>query len=68
MGPEVRARQRAPFFDVHPQTGATIEVFSTGHWRCSAGAERWLVLVGPQARLFASRSGDRSVCYGLLSL
>ena len=29
---------------------------------------RWLVLVGPPARLFASRSGDRSVCYELRSL
>ena len=29
---------------------------------------RWLVLVGPPARLFASRSGDWSVCYELLSL
>ena len=29
---------------------------------------RWLVLVGSPARLFASRSGDRSVCYELRSL
>ena len=30
---------REPLFDVHPQTGATIEVFyADRHWRRSAGA------------------------------
>jgi len=30
---------REPLFDVHPQTGAPIEVFyPTAHWRRSAGA------------------------------
>ena len=39
-------RQRAPFFDVHPQTGATIEVFYADRaletfGRCGAGWFWW---------------------------
>jgi len=41
---------REPLFDVHPQTGAPIEVFyPTAHWRRSAGA----ALVG-----FGGRAGE----------
>ena len=60
---------REPLFDVHPQTGASHRGVLR---RPRAGdvrqVRRWLVLVGPPARLFASRSGDWSVCYELLSL
>ena len=65
----VGTRQHAPFFDVHPRTGATIEVFYADRALETFGQVwRWLVLVGPPARLFASRPGDWSVCYELLSL
>jgi hypothetical protein len=39
-------RQRAPLFDVHPQTGATIEVFYADRSLETFGQmQRWLVLV-----------------------
>ena len=66
--PGQRAR-REPLFDVHPRTGAS----HRGVLRRSRAGDvrqvrRWLVLVAPPARLFASRSGDWSICYELLSL
>ena len=60
--------QREPLFDVHPQTGATIEVSYADRALETFGRAARLVLVGPPARLFARRSGDWSVCYELRSL
>ena len=62
------ARCREPLSDVDPQTGATIEVFYADRTGDVRQMRRWLVLVGPPARLFASRSGDWSVCYELRSV
>jgi hypothetical protein len=57
-----KPRQRAPFFDVHPQTGATIEVFyapGTGDVR---QMRRGMVLVASRTRSCASRLAYGSVC------
>jgi hypothetical protein len=68
MVTRAHTEERAPFFDVHADRGQHRGVLrrpGTGDVR---QVRRWLVLVAAPARLFASRSGDRSVCYELLSL
>jgi hypothetical protein len=58
-GPGKRAG-REPLFDVHPQTGATIEVFYADRTLVRQ-VRRWLVLLVSSARLCAYRSGDWSL-------
>ena len=67
--PTRAARSLEPLFDIHPRTGASIEVFYADRTletfgRCGAG---WFWWSSP-AGLFARRSGDRSVCYELRSV
>ena len=66
--PGQRARLE-PLFDIHPQTGASLEVFYADHsletfGRCGAG---WF-WQARQAGLLTVRFGDRSVCYELPSV
>jgi hypothetical protein len=58
-----------PLYDVHPRTGASIEVFYADRTLETFGrGERWLVLVVSPTRVFARQSGGWSVCYELRSV
>ena len=61
----VSSNRRGPLFDVHPLTGASIEVFYADGLAKVRQARRWLVLVVSAARFRAYRTGTRSVCHNL---
>jgi hypothetical protein len=66
--PSQRARHE-PLYDVHPRTGASIEVFYADRTleTFGKGGAGWFLVASP-ARLCARRSADRSVCHVLRSV
>ena len=62
------SNRHEPLFDIHPMTGASIEVFSADRL-CHVWQERrWMVLVVAPARLFARWLAFWAVRYELRSI